>query len=162
MGTRSDIIIETPKGKFARLYCHWDGYLKHNGKILHEHYRDAKKRAALLKNGDLSVLDVEIGEKCPFESRPEGQCLFYKRDRGDKDCEARVFDTLAAAWPGEDTWTEFTYVWRTDDIGQGDWWVASADEGQQALVCLKDALEGTAGVEANVKVPFLGIVGKHA
>ena len=37
MGTRSSIAIKTEDGIKA-IYCHWDGYVDHNGKILKEFY----------------------------------------------------------------------------------------------------------------------------
>ena len=41
MGTRS--VIAVMHGTNAKaVYCHWDGYLEHNGKILQEHYNSVK------------------------------------------------------------------------------------------------------------------------
>ncbi len=176
MGTRSDIIVHRADGTWKRIYCHWDGYLSHNGRILHEHYTTQEKCEALVAPGDLSSLGEEIGVKHPFDGpslfvgraakkNPKyeaykkkygNMCKYYGRDRGETDVDSTVGDSLQAVWPEEDTWTEFTYVW--DD---GKWWVASADEGSQALKPLKDALEGKVDVNANVKVPFIGVIGKH-
>lgn len=180
MGTRSDIIVEYSNGKFHRIYCHWDGYLGHNGRILFDHYTTQVKCEALVALGDISSLKAEIGVKHPFENphrrwigtgtkdNPKyaafeakygSMCNVYGRDRGEKDTEATVGDTLQAVWPGEDTWTEFTYVWRKEP---GKWFVCSADDGTQALVDLGDALLGKVDVGAVSKVPFAGIVlGKH-
>lgn len=169
MGTRSDIIVECGDDKFRRIYCHWDGYLGHNGKILFDHYTTQEKVEALVALGDLSSLKADIGVKHPFEAPPSGpkrdvfekkygnMCTAYGRDRKEKMTEI-VGDTLQAVWPAEDTWTEFTYVWRKE----GKWFVCSADAGTQALVDLGDALLGRVDVEAVVKVPFAGItLGKH-
>ncbi len=178
MGTRSDIIVEGGDGKFRRIYCHWDGYLSHNGRILFDHYTTQAKVEALVALGDLSSLKAEVGVKHPFE-RPTMHTKTYKltaaykafeakygnmttaygRDRGEEGTAPKVGDTLQAVWPEEDTWTEFTYVWRKD---AGKWFVCSADAGAQALVDLGDALLGRVDVEAVSKVPFAGIVlGKH-
>ena len=81
MGTRSFIAMKT-KGGFKGVYCHWDGYLDWNGKILLEHYSDGDKLARLIAHGDISVLDREIGTRHGFGARPEGQTTFYGRDRG--------------------------------------------------------------------------------
>lgn len=180
MGTRSDIIVEGADGKFRRIYCHWDGYLEHNGRILFDHYTTQAKCDALMALGSISSLAAEIGVKHPFE-RPSSfnyktnkesvtylrfvkkygdMCTAYGRDRGEKDTEAHGGDTLQAVWPAEDTWTEFTYVWRKD---AAKWFVCSADAGTQALVDLGDALLGRVVLDANIKVPFAGItLGKHA
>ena len=31
MATRSTIAMEQPDGRVMQIYCHWDGYLGHNG-----------------------------------------------------------------------------------------------------------------------------------
>ena len=42
MGTRSSIAIKTEDGIKA-IYCHWDGYIDNNGRILKEHYQSPAK-----------------------------------------------------------------------------------------------------------------------
>ena len=83
MATRSTIAIELPSGKIKSVYCHWDGYLSYNGKILQEHYTDAKKVAKLISKGAISSLGAEIGRKHDFNTSKEGWTKFYKRDRGE-------------------------------------------------------------------------------
>ena len=39
MGTRSTIAIQKLDGSVEQIYCHWDGYLDHNGTILKTEYR---------------------------------------------------------------------------------------------------------------------------
>ena len=90
MATRSTIAIELPSGKIKSVYCHWDGYLSYNGKILQEHYTDAKKVAKLISNGAISSLAPEIGRKHAFNDSGKGVCTFYARDRG----EDKVIDTF--------------------------------------------------------------------
>jgi hypothetical protein len=92
--------------KCKSIYCHWDGYLSHNGKILQEHY-DSAKANHLVALGDLSSLKATIGEKhafSQFELRAEevagfkllteNMCTFYGRDRGEKDTEFQVAHTF--------------------------------------------------------------------
>lgn len=105
MGTRSRIGVWN-NGAVKSVYCHWDGYLSHNGKILLEHYDEAKSRT-LVDLGDISSLRQDIGIKhafSPFESNNPnlGQVLtheeyeslfgnmttFYGRDRGETGVEA--------------------------------------------------------------------------
>jgi len=38
MGTRSNIIYEEPTGEVLSMYCHYDGYLDYNGRILLDQY----------------------------------------------------------------------------------------------------------------------------
>lgn len=38
MGTRSSITVKMTDGSFKSVYCHFDGYLDHNGKMLAGHY----------------------------------------------------------------------------------------------------------------------------
>lgn len=87
MGTRSDIIVKLANGQWKRIYCHWDGYLSHNGKILFKHYNSQERAEALVEHGDLSIL----GKQC---SKPEGHsyatpvkgyCVYYGRDRGETE-----------------------------------------------------------------------------
>ena len=95
MGTRSRIAVM--HGDVCKsVYCHWDGYLEHNGAILQEHY-DSSLANQLVAMGDLSSLRPEIGVKHPFscldteagsdyEERYGNMCTFYDRDRGETEC----------------------------------------------------------------------------
>lgn len=160
MSTRSDIIVQRTDGKFARIYCHWDGYLEHNGAILQEHYNSQARAEELVKEGDLSSLQPKCSKPKghSFDKPVKGFCIYYGRDRGEKNVETKIFDSLAAAWPPEDTWTEFTYVW-AKDYG---WLVADADTGTQALVPLADALAGKNRPQPPIKFPAAGLIlGRH-
>lgn len=70
MSTRSFIGILIPDMKVKYVYCHHDGYLSNNGKILTQHYNDEKKAEELVSLGDMSSLGDTIKE-----------CEFYHRDR---------------------------------------------------------------------------------
>ena len=101
MGTRSRIGVM--HGDICKsVYCHWDGYLEHNGAILQEHYNSAKANH-LVALGDLSALRSEIGEAHAFSQfeleetdreefvrTTEHMCTFYGRDRGEEGVEFRV------------------------------------------------------------------------
>ena len=90
MGTRS--VIGVMHGDVCKsVYCHWDGYLEHNGRILQENY-DSTKANHLVALGDLSSLGETIGEKHDFNDYEagKGQCTFYGRDRGETGTEFRV------------------------------------------------------------------------
>jgi hypothetical protein len=174
MGTRSDIIVHRADGSWARIYCHWDGHIDHNGRILFEHYSEQSKAEALVALGDLSSLGPEIGDKHDFDwqmkyagrhgkqpdaayERLDRMCNAYGRDRGETGVNAKIGDSLAAVWPEEGSWTEFTYAWM-----DGRWWVGDPDEGSSALIDLGDALAGKKRIHPSIKVPFLGVIGRHA
>ncbi len=124
MGTRSNIARLNNDGSYDVIYCHWDGYPSHNGKILLEHYTTPAKIAELLSIGSLSSLHENIGVKCDFDNPPKeqgrnSQCIFYGRDRGEKDIEAVHYPNHAALLEGlKDAWTEWLYVY---SIPQGQW-----------------------------------------
>lgn len=83
MGTRSFIAMKTNTG-YKGVYCHWDGYLDHNGRILYEHYKDNFDVAMLLDMGNMSSLGKSIGDKTSFDAPVPDQCVFYHRDRGEE------------------------------------------------------------------------------
>lgn len=177
MGTRSDIIVHKANGTWHRIYCHWDGYLDHNGKILFDHYTTQKQAEALVALGDLSSLGPTIGRKHSFDGPKFGtpsydkwralkatMCTAYGRDRGEADVAGNIGESLFAVWPEQDTWTEFTYVWADADMREKPvdpcWWVADPDKGTQDLVNLGDALQGKISVRPNVKA-FGAVIGRH-
>ena len=104
MGTRSRIGV-MHGNKVKSVYCHWDGYLHFNGRILQESY-DSARANHLVALGDLSSLRAIIGEEHPFSYHDAGMtveeynakfdnmCTFYGRDRGEKDTEFKVAQTF--------------------------------------------------------------------
>lgn len=132
MATRSTIALELNDGTIKAIYCHWDGGISNNGKILQQHYTDVSKVQALIDNGDLSILGEEIGVKRPFsnphkydsieylafEEKYKHQCVFYGRDRGETDIDAKTFanfEEYLEKLPAE----EYNYILRND----GHWYV---------------------------------------
>jgi hypothetical protein len=90
MGTRSTIAIQNADGTVTGIYCHWDGYLSHNGDILQKFYTTEEKVRALIALGDLSSLSEQIGSKHDFNNAPDDECNAYGRDRGETGCDART------------------------------------------------------------------------
>ena len=76
MATRSVIAKLDDKGVQA-IYCHNDGYLSNNGKILDQHYQNEVKVDNLIAQGDCSSLKDTIEDT-----------IFYHRDRGEDNKEA--------------------------------------------------------------------------
>ena len=90
MATRSTIAKLGKDGIIKAVYCHFDGYLEHNGALLNEHYKDEDKVDELLEHGDISSLGKDIGVAINFyeptfikEDDFAYQCKFYHRDRGE-------------------------------------------------------------------------------
>ena len=67
MATRSNIGILNEDGTVDYIYCHFDGYLQWNGRILNEHYDSEAAVRDLIALGDLSSLAPELGEKQEFK-----------------------------------------------------------------------------------------------
>jgi len=128
--------IENPNTKVVKaIYCHWDGYLEHNGAILNEHYASSPKVNNLIALGDLSSLRAEIGEKHAFSQfdlpkdeveafklLTENMCTFYGRDRGETAPYKR-FDTAKEAVTHYDhCGAEYFYLFRYDEDQQAGKW----------------------------------------
>ena len=124
MATRSTIALEFADGTVQQIYCHWDGYLEHNGKILQEHYSDPFKLRELIDLGDLSSLRPNIGKQHAFsqfslpaeeveayKAETEDMCTFYGRDRNESGCEARKFKDFAD-YKANHQYEEYEYILR--------------------------------------------------
>ena len=151
MGTRSRIGV-MHGDNVKSVYCHWDGYLEHNGAILQEHY-DSVKANQLVALGDLSSLRPEIGEKhafSQFELRAEevagfkllteNMCTFYGRDRGETGTGWKTHTNFVDFFAEvEGSWCEWYYIMR-----DGVWYVGNRYEKDekffQKLVPLTEAL----------------------
>ena len=106
MGTRSRIGV-MHGDKLKSVYCHWDGYLSNNGKILQAHY-DSAKANHLVSLGDLSSLGTTIGEKHDFDVRTDC-CTFYGRDREETGVDFTV-DQSYAEFLSKDYDYEYYYI----------------------------------------------------
>lgn len=123
MGTRSLIGVVDENGFVKGIYCHWDGYPEHNGRILRDHYNNPSKILKLIALGDLSSLGPEIGRKHAFspfelpeaeraahEARTQNWCTAYGRDRGETGTKAQkykdIFEFIA-----DDRGQDYTYVY---------------------------------------------------
>ena len=110
MATRSNIAMKTKEGKIVSVYCHWDGYVANNGKILLENYTDIDKIEALVALGSLSSLGFVIGEKQDFNDRDtckDEWTLAYHRDRGE-ELSIQQYDDIPS-WIAE--MEEYAYLW---------------------------------------------------
>ncbi len=112
MATRSRIgILNEDKMTVESIYCHWDGYLTNNGKLLNEHWKDLESVKELIRLGDLSSLGTTIQDS-----------VFYRRDRGDVGVEARNHSLIR--WVDSDHDYEYLY---TPSLGTWSYRDAGAD-----------------------------------
>jgi len=108
MATRSVIAKLDDKGVQA-IYCHNDGYLSNNGKILDQHYANEVKVDNLIAQGDCSSLKDTIEDT-----------IFYMRDRGEENKEATNLnnETKLLEFAFETCDAEFVYM-----FAYGSWYV---------------------------------------
>ena len=151
MGTHSRIGV-MHGDKVKSVYCHWDGYLEHNGQVLQEYY-DSAKANNLVALGDMSTLRPQIGEKhafSQFDLPPEeveaykeltrDWCTFYGRDRGEVSVwkVANTFEEFLEQADG--CGAEFYYIMK-----DGVWYVGTTYENthplSKRLTLLSEALE---------------------
>jgi hypothetical protein len=130
MATRSTISYHRPDGSIREIYCHWDGYVEHNGKMLVEHYNSAELADALTQLGGLSVLKPNIapeeGEKHSFDDPIDGVTIAYHRDRRE---ELRFNTYLSLSqWKRHGQDEEYNYLFT-----EGQWWLYYGN-GRRALV----------------------------
>ena len=135
MATRSTIALEFADGTIGQVYCHWDGYLAHNGKMLMEYYSNPFVLRDLIDLGSLSSLRPQIGTKHPFSmfeanmtqdeyaNLYRDMCTFYGRDRGEGQSDATYFkDYLHFLVDGQQE--EYDYILRNVN-GVATWFVSN-------------------------------------
>lgn len=133
MGTRSTIAIKHGE-RIKAVYCHWDGYVDHNGRLLLENY-DSTKANFLIALGDISSLRENIGEEHSFDFRPvEGSeestwTTFYGRDRGETGTEFKSFGS-ETEWMDyyDGSGAEYYYI-----MDNGVWYVSAYREAFKPL-----------------------------
>ena len=124
MGTRSTIALEFADGTVEQVYCHWDGYLEHNGQILAKHYMDPFKVRDLIALGGFSSLDttVEATKSTAYTQRGEDLDINKFKDYED--------------YVANHQYEEYDYILRNDN-GVAVWFVCDHDG---AYVTLESAI----------------------
>lgn len=138
MATRSTIALEYADGTVEQVYCHWDGYLAHNGKILFEHYSNPFILRDLIDMGDISSLGKIVGTKHPFSphegdtqkaqydaAMAQGATTFYGRDRGETGVGAKRFKDFED-YKANHQYEEYEYILRNVN-GVATWLVSKHD-----------------------------------
>ena len=60
MSTRSWIGIKQKDQSLNLVYCHYDGYIEHNGLLLQNYYQTIDKIKQLIKNGSIRILNETV------------------------------------------------------------------------------------------------------
>ena len=124
MSTNSRIGI-FKNGEVKSIYCHYDGYLEHNGEMLNRYYTTEEEVQELIALGDISVLGKRIGEKVDFDrmtldqtyrDKYDGQCVAYHRDRDEE------FNQMNSPLSSLCECEEYNYVFK-----DGVWFVSCSD-----------------------------------
>lgn len=146
MGTRSNIFVKLNDTEFGKIYCHWDGYPTHHGKILQKFYKTHSKCKSLLKLGNISSLRRKLrpvkGITHTYENPQEDVVVAYGRDRGETE---QAMQIIAAKTPDEvrhamkiagENWDiEFFYVF------DGSEWFVFGDPNNCEVLKVSDVLK---------------------
>lgn len=128
MATRSNIGMMLPDGNVKVAYCHYDGYPECVGEILLESYNTPERVSELLSFGDMSYLALEIhpsSDYHTFDNPEKGVTLFYGRDRGESDTDAKIY--TMDEWHEHSQFIDFMYLfsggkWLVKETGDGTGW----------------------------------------
>jgi hypothetical protein len=139
MGTRSRIGYELPDHSVVSVYCHWDGYVENNGRILVEHYQNRDDVMELIDGGSMSSLRTTHlwvtaavrDEEGKIVENPDGSWVMsptrdpqplYHTERGE---EVSVQHTSFDQFVSGDCCEEYSYLydlngnWKAYKIGWG-------------------------------------------
>ena len=118
MATRSMIGIVEDDGTVTAIYCHWDGYPEHNGRLLVKYWNDSYLIDHLMHLGNLSYLGKEIGEKQDFDQPTDRNwCLAYGRDRETAEAARAYFYNGREVYINNavnDSGADYIYLWEND------------------------------------------------
>ena len=105
MATRSLIGIKLEDNIVKIIYCHWDGYPSHTGKLLIENYSTPATITELMELGDLSSL-----------AESPDQCKAYHRDRNEPwgMVEPRDINYSELVDVGYDYGVDYVYVYNEE------------------------------------------------
>jgi hypothetical protein len=116
MGTRSTIAIEFADQSVSQIYCHWDGYLENNGKILAQHYTNPFKVKELVELGGFSSLRPTIDETAESAYTQRGESCdinrFMDLEDYEDNCQQEEYDYILRQVEGQATW--FVRCYATD------------------------------------------------
>ena len=103
MATRSFIGKLNKDDSITGIFCYWDGYPEHAGRILIDNYLTEQQVDQLLALGDLSSIAPTLAE-----------CESYS-SRGEQGVEAKLYKDIQAFYEaGKGPWVEYYYVFNYD------------------------------------------------
>tara|TARA_R100001163_G_scaffold62959_1_gene54270 strand:- start:703 stop:1188 length:486 start_codon:yes stop_codon:yes gene_type:complete len=106
MSTRSNIVLLRENGSCSAVYCHYDGYLEHNGKMLLDNYSSTEDVRVLVAMGNIRSLKPTLDE-------------MVKEEYAEEPCN---YNNLRHYMSEVDTlFIEFIYLWSEEDES---WWVS--------------------------------------
>ena len=129
MATRSIIGIVNEDKSITGIYCHYDGYLENNGKLLLNHYNNVGIINELMDLGDLSYLDKKLysdNNSHTFKNPQPGVCVAYGRDRGETNVDGVIYEDLGGFEDAmEDYGCDYQYL-----FDNGKWMYRAGFEGK--------------------------------
>jgi hypothetical protein len=132
MGTRSTIALEFADGTVEQVYCHWDGYLSNNGRILQAHYMDPFKVKRLLALGGFSSLQESVEETAEQAYTQRGESCDINKFKSfaqyQDECQQEEYDYILRNVNGKATW--FVRSYATEDV-----WVTMAEAFEMEEEC---------------------------
>ena len=140
MSTRSRIGYELPDHSVVSVYCHHDGYVEHNGRILVEHYQNRDDVQDLIDGGSMSslrtthtwesaalrdengkIIEDDAGSWSYSHTR-DAQPLYHSERGENNEPDVTDFDTFVSGKMGGE---EYAYLfdlngnWKAYKIGWG-------------------------------------------
>jgi len=103
MATRSRIAIENQNGTVTSIYCHNDGYIRHNGEILNSSYKDRSKVEELINLGDISILTTTI-EKTYVYHRDRDEPFFQQENNSVESFFISISEAYGYCFTKEGIW----------------------------------------------------------
>lgn len=155
MGTRSSIAIIKEDGSVSQAYCHWDGYVSHNGVILFSFYQNIDKIKKLISLGDMSVLrsEVDPSGNHTFDNPQENVTVFYGRDRGESNTKAQQFKNVKE-YLEKGNFQGYDYVYKEKS---NKWYLL--DRREHKLKALKGLIkQELSSVHPKYKAAFLSVL----
>ena len=115
MSTSSTIALEYADGHVETIYCHNDGLIRINGRILFKSYSDAEKVKELMKLGNMSILNESIEKS-----------VFYRRDKKESMNYAESFESFDDYLKNHE-YQDYEYILRNS----GEWFVCKTNQNRQ-------------------------------
>ena len=125
MATNSTIAVKLQDGSISQVFCHWDGDLQFNGKMLFERYDNQILVEELITKGNLSSLGSTV-DSSEFRTRDMGDSWFLNKPNHFESIQSYKQFMISNG-------QKFNYLF------DGDEWLVS-ENGSSCFAYLNDAL----------------------